>query len=78
MYLVYNTVVQLCQFFVVAGNRSQNENTFLQKNLIGLLWGLLYGTDLNSLNSFCDVIFSFTRKICYTQIEIIKKTRAAW
>ncbi len=36
MYLVYNTVVQLCQFLVVAGNRSQNENTFLQKNLIGL------------------------------------------
>ncbi len=25
-------------FFVVAGNRSQNENTFLQKNLIGLLY----------------------------------------
>jgi hypothetical protein len=26
--LKYNTVVQLCQFFVVAGNKSQNENTF--------------------------------------------------
>ncbi len=25
-------------FLVVAGNRSQNENTFLQKNLIGLLY----------------------------------------
>ncbi len=24
-------------FLVVVGNRSQNENTFLQKNLIGLL-----------------------------------------
>jgi hypothetical protein len=23
--------VRLCQFLVVAGNRSQNENTFLQK-----------------------------------------------
>jgi hypothetical protein len=37
-FLVYNTVVQLCQFLVVAGNSSQNENTFLQKNLIGLLY----------------------------------------
>ncbi len=25
-------------FLVVAGNSSQNENTFLQKNLIGLLY----------------------------------------
>ncbi len=25
-------------FFVVAGNSSQNENTFLKKNLIGLLY----------------------------------------
>jgi hypothetical protein len=25
-------------FVVVAGNSSQNENTFLQKNLIGLLY----------------------------------------
>ncbi len=25
-------------FLVVAGNRSQNENTFLQQNLIGLLY----------------------------------------
>ncbi len=33
MYLVYNTVVRLCSFLVVAGNSSQNENTFLQKNL---------------------------------------------
>ncbi len=40
-YLEYNTVVQLCQFLVVVGNSSQNENTyvqFLQKNLIGLLY----------------------------------------
>jgi hypothetical protein len=28
----------LCSFLVVAGNSSQNENTFLQKNLIGLLY----------------------------------------
>ncbi len=38
MYLVYNTVVLLCSFSVVVGNSSQNENTFLQKNLIGLLY----------------------------------------
>ncbi len=38
-YFVYNTVVLLCQFFlVVAGNSSQNENTFLQKNLIELIY----------------------------------------
>jgi hypothetical protein len=30
--------VQLCSFLVVAGNSSQNENTFLQKKLIGLLY----------------------------------------
>ena len=35
---VYNTVVRLCQFLVVAGNCSLNENTFLQNNLIGLLY----------------------------------------
>ncbi len=29
-YLVYNTVVLLCQFLVVAGNSSQNENMFLR------------------------------------------------
>ncbi len=37
-YLVYNTVVRLCSFLVVVGNSSQNENTFQQKNLIGLLY----------------------------------------
>ncbi len=37
-YLVYNTVVGLYQFMVVVENSSQNENTFLQKNLIGLLY----------------------------------------
>ena len=37
-YLVYNTVVRFVSFFVVAGNSSQNENMFLQKNLIGLLY----------------------------------------
>ncbi len=37
-YLVYNTVVWLWRSLVVAGNNSQNENTFLQKNLIGLFY----------------------------------------
>jgi hypothetical protein len=32
--------------------------------------GVCYGTDLNSLNSFCDVIFSLMRKICYTQYKL--------
>jgi hypothetical protein len=36
--LSVQSVVRLCQFLVVAGNRSQNENTFLQKNLIELLY----------------------------------------
>jgi hypothetical protein len=31
-------VVLLCQFLVLAGNSYQNENTFLQKKLIGLLF----------------------------------------
>ncbi len=35
--------------------------------------GLLYGTDLNSLDSFSDVIFSLMRKICYTQYINYKK-----
>ncbi len=39
-YLVYNTVVRCVSFLVVVGNRSQNENTFLQKNLIGLLFSI--------------------------------------
>jgi hypothetical protein len=38
-------------------------------------WGLLYGTDLNSLNLFCDVIFSLMRKICYTQYINYKKNK---
>ncbi len=31
------------------------------------LWGLLYGTDLISVNSCCDVIFSLMRKLYYAQ-----------
>jgi hypothetical protein len=40
-----------------------------------LIRGLLNGTDLNSVNSFCDVIFSLMRKICYTQYIDYKKTQ---
>ncbi len=29
--------------------------------------GVWYGTDLISVNSFCDVIFSLMRKLCYAQ-----------
>ncbi len=35
---MYITVVGLCHFLVVVGNSSKNENTFLQKNHIGLLY----------------------------------------
>ncbi len=35
---MYSTVVLLCQFLVVVGISSQNENMFLQKNIIGLLY----------------------------------------
>ena len=39
-------LVAQVSFLVVAGNSSQNENTFLQKNLIGLLY-------YNSLANVC-------------------------
>jgi hypothetical protein len=38
---------------------------------------LLYGTDLISVNLFCDVIFSLMRKLCYAQYINYKKTSAA-
>jgi hypothetical protein len=41
MYVHSLCTMQLCDgvsFLVVAENKSQNENTFLQKNLIGLLY----------------------------------------
>jgi hypothetical protein len=40
--------------------------------------GLLYGTNLNSLNLLCDVIFSLMRKICYTQYINYNKKMARW
>ena len=67
---MYNTVVRLCQFLVVAGNSSQNENTFLQKNLIGLLYYdpladvcISYDLTLFYSVSFCFVYISCTAQI---------------
>ncbi len=40
--------------------------------------GLLYGTNLNSLNLFCDVIFSHMRKICYTHYKKYFKKTTRW
>ncbi len=40
-FLGHPNTIKLCgcvSFLVVAGNSSQNENMFLQKNLIGLLY----------------------------------------
>ncbi len=40
-YVRTECTIQLCgcvSFLVVAGNNSQNENSFLQKNLIGLFY----------------------------------------
>jgi hypothetical protein len=55
---------------VVAGNSSQNENTFLQKNLIGLLYYdpladvcILYDLTLFYSESFYFVYFSCTAQI---------------
>jgi hypothetical protein len=31
---------------------------------LAVIRGLLYGTDFNALDLFCDVIFSLIRKIC--------------
>ena len=74
MYLVYNTVVWLCQFLVVAGNSSQNENTFLQKNLIGLLYyDLLANVCISSDPTlFYSVSFYFVSFSCTAQIHKLK------
>ncbi len=57
-------------FLVVAGNSPQNENTFLQKNLIGLLYYdpiadvCIYDQALFYSASFYFVYFSCTAQIC--------------
>jgi hypothetical protein len=61
--------MQLCgcvSFFVVAGNSSQNENTFLQKNLIGLLYyDLLADVCISyDLTLFYSVSFYFVYFSC--------------
>ena len=49
--------------------------------VVSVIWvrkrGSLYGTYLISVNSFCDVIFSLMRKLCYRQYINYKKTRTA-
>ncbi len=74
-YLMYNTVVWLCQFLVVAGNSSQNKNTlFLQKNLIGLLYydPLADVCISQDLTLFYSVSFSFLYFSCTVQIHKLK------
>ena len=73
-YLLYNTFVWLCHFLVVAGNSSQNQNTFLHKNLIGLLYYdpiadvyILLDLTFFYFVSFYSVSFS-----CTTQIHNLK------
>ncbi len=61
-YLVYNTVVRLCQFFGCGGNSSHNENRSLQKNLIGLLHYDPIANDVRisyDLTLFYSVFFYF-------------------
>jgi hypothetical protein len=68
--------MQLCScvsFLVVAGNSSQNENTFLQKNLIGLLY---YDPIAMCVfirpNTFYSVSFYFVYFSCTAQICQLK------
>ncbi len=56
MYLVYNTVVWLCQFLVVVGNCSLYENTFLQKKSY---WVTFY-------DPLADVCFSYDLTLFYS------------
>ncbi len=66
---MYNTVVRLCQFFVVEGNSSQNENTSVQKNLIGLLYyDPIADVCIYDLTLFYSVSFYFVYFFCTAQI----------
>ncbi len=81
-YVVYNTVVRWCQFLVVAGNSSQNENTFQQKNLIGwvtLLWSASRCVYFIRPNTHLLCIFLFWIFLLYRadpQVEVQIKIRA--
>jgi hypothetical protein len=61
-------------FSVMAGNSSQNENTFLQKNLIGLLFfdPLADVCFLSDLTLFYSVSLYFVYFSCTTQIHKLK------
>jgi hypothetical protein len=62
---VYNTVARLCSFLVVAGNSSQNENTFLQKNLIGLLYyDPLVSQKYQQWNGLLNDLLVFANQCC--------------
>ncbi len=73
-YLVYNTFVRLCQFFGCGGNRSQNENMFLQKNPIGLLHydPIAYVCISLDLTLFYSVSFYFVSFSSVMQIHKLK------
>jgi hypothetical protein len=78
MYLVYKTVVRLCRFLVVAGNSSQNENTFLQKNLIGLVfYDRLADVCISTLylSIFCTFLLYCTDPHVEVQIRILLKDK---
>jgi len=70
-------MIQLCgcvSFSVMAGNSSLNENTFLQKNLIGLLfYDLLVDVCFfKDLTLFYSVSLYFVYFSCTAQIHKLK------
>ncbi len=71
--------LQLCScvsFLVLAGNSPQNENTFLQKNLIGLLYYdpladvCIYKTKHSLLCIFLFWIFLLYRTDLHIEVQI--------
>jgi hypothetical protein len=68
--------MQLCgcvRFFIVAGSSSQNENTFLQKNLIGLLYyDPIADVCIKDLTHFYSESFYFVYFSCTAQIRQLK------
>jgi hypothetical protein len=83
MYLVYNTVVRCVSFFVVAGNCSQIENTFLQKILLGcFLWFasrcvffIRPNTLLLCISLFCIFLLYHTDPQVEVQIRILLRDK---
>ncbi len=76
-YVRTQCTIQLCgcvSFLVVAGNSSQNENIFLQKNLIGLLYydPLADVCISQDLPLFYSVSFYFVYFSCTAQIHNLK------